>query len=133
MTRSPKEVGPLFFKEQDRVKGGPPAEICAPDYASTINSAPEFDRAGHDQFAKMFYIAFPDLEHIVENVVADGESVAVQFIIRGTNSGSFMGMPPTGKSISACGIAIMQVENGRVKRLRGIFDQMTMMRQLQDS
>jgi predicted ester cyclase len=27
----------------------------------------------------------------------------------------------------------MQVENGRVKRLRGIFDQMTMMRQLQDS
>jgi predicted ester cyclase len=56
--------------------------------------------AGHQQFAQAFYAGFPDVRHVIEDTVADADTVAVRFTLHGTHRGDFMGIPPTGKTIA---------------------------------
>ena len=41
------------------------------------------DRQGHEELARLFYEAFPDLTHIVEDQIAEGDRVATRFTVRG--------------------------------------------------
>src|ERR1700681_1408379 len=52
-------------------------------------------------YMKGLWAAFPDLSFEVASAgVAGPGLVAAQWIMRGTNSGSMMGLPPTGKSVT---------------------------------
>jgi steroid delta-isomerase-like uncharacterized protein len=129
-TEANHTLGRQFFAAQDRLRGGPDADLCAPTYTATIGGNPPMDLAGHQGFARMFYEAFPDLYHTVEDTVADEDRVAVQFTLRGTHTGDFAGIPATGRPITVSAIAILRVADGRVAELRAAFDQFGMMQQL---
>jgi predicted ester cyclase len=43
--------------------------------------------------------AFPDLHAHIEDIVASQDKVAVRVRFRGTHSGEFLGIPPTGRTI----------------------------------
>src|SRR5262245_16064584 len=124
------DLGRRFFEAQDRRRGGPDPALCAPDYQAVIGGNPPMDRDGHEQFALGFYAAFPDASHQVTHVVNGEGSVAVRFTIAGTHTGSFFGIPPTGKSISVSANILMETKDGRVRRLYGIFDEAGLLRQL---
>lgn len=123
-------LGRLFFAEQDRLQGGPAEELCAATYTATIGGNPPMNLAGHQQFAAMFYAAFPDIHHVVEDVVATDDKVAVRFSLHGTQTGAFMGITATGKAIAVSAIAVLQVTEGKVTTLHGVFDQVGLMQQL---
>jgi steroid delta-isomerase-like uncharacterized protein len=123
-------LGRLFFAEQDRLRGGPADEFCASEYTACIGGNPPMNLAGHKQFAAMFYAAFPDIKHIIEDTVASEDSVAVRFRLRGTQTGDFMGIPATGKPIAVSAIVIMRISDGKVTELKGVFDQFGLMQQL---
>lgn len=125
-----KQIGPLFFAEQDRLHGGPAPDLCAANYTATIGNNPPMNLADHQQFASMFYAAFPDIYHTVDNAIATDEAVAVHFTLRGTHTAPFMGIPATHKPITVSAIAMLQVADGKVTELRAIFDQVGMMQQL---
>jgi steroid delta-isomerase-like uncharacterized protein len=114
---------------QDQRRGGPDPAICKPGYTAKINGN-VLDLQGHHDFVAAVYAAFPDLNHIIEDTVADEEKVAVRFILEGTHRADFMGIAPTGKRIHVEGIGILQIEDGKVAELRGVFDQASMMQQL---
>ena len=61
--------------------------------------------------------AFQHLNVTVEEMVAEGDRVAARFTARGIHSGEFMGLPPTGKSITMTRIEIFRIENGRIVEL----------------
>jgi len=124
------ELGRRFFEAQDRLRGGPAEALCAPGYTAQIGGNPAMDRGGHEQFARAFYAAFPDARHAIEEVFGTDDRVAVRFVIRGTNTGSFFGLPPTGRSIAVPGHVLMQVSGGKVTRLWGIFDEAGLLRTL---
>ena len=46
--------------------------------------------------------------------MAAGDAVAWRFTLRGTHAGPFMGIAPTGRAVTAAGIAIGRLEDGRV-------------------
>lgn len=123
-------IGPHFFAEQDRLRGGPAADLCAPSYRARIGSYPTMDHAGHEGFAKAFYAAFEGLHHVVEDVVADDSRVVVRLSIHGKHTGAFFGIPATGKSINVGVIAILQIESSQVSSLEAVFDEAGMLRQL---
>jgi steroid delta-isomerase-like uncharacterized protein len=123
-------LGRQFFAAQDRLRGGPDPALCAPAYTATIGGNPPMDLAGHQGFARMFYEAFSDLYHTVEDTIADEDHVAVRFTLRGTHTGDFAGIPATGRPIVVSAMAILRVADGRVAELRGVFDQLGMMQQL---
>jgi steroid delta-isomerase-like uncharacterized protein len=124
------DLGHRFFEAQDRLRGGPDPALCAPGYTATIGGNPPMDLAGHQGFGRMFYAAFPDLSHTVEDTVADEGRVAVRFTLHGTHSGDFSGIPATGRPIAVSAMVVLRVADGRVAELRGVFDQLGLMQQL---
>src|SRR2546422_6710647 len=58
--------------------------------------------------------ALPDLVETIEELIAEGDYVVERFTERGTHLGEFMGIAPTGKTVSWTAIAIYRLEQGRI-------------------
>lgn len=52
------------------------------------------------QFYAAFWSAFPDLSAKIEEMVGEGDKVAIHVTNTGTHKGEFQGIPPTGKKVS---------------------------------
>lgn len=125
-----KSIGPLFFREQDRLRGGPADGLCASNYTAYIGGNPPINLEGHKQMASMFYEGFPDINHTIDDTITEGDKVVVRFTLHGTHTGNFNGISATKKSITVGGIAIFHIMNGKVAELHAQFDQMGMLQQL---
>jgi predicted ester cyclase len=82
------------------------------------------------QFFTMVIAAFPDQEATLEDIVAEGDRVVTRLKIRGTHQGSFMGVPPTGKSLTFEVIDIIRIVDNKVVEHWGLTDQVGMMQQM---
>src|SRR5258707_1885036 len=85
----------------------------APDY---IGHAPGADTVGAEafkQFVTMWRTGFPDFHMTIEDLIAAGDQVVWRFSITGTQQGSFLGVPPTGRSIRIAGIVITRFAAGK--------------------
>ncbi len=78
----------------------------------------------------LFTQSFPDLEGEVVSIIADGDDVAYQYIMRGTHEVDFMGIPATGRKIEMRGMTFLKIVEGKCTDAWGLMDQMTMMKQL---
>ena len=66
----------------------------------------------------------------IEDVVAEGDKVVVRWKNAGTDSGGFMGMPPTGKQFGIAGIDIHVVRDRRMVEHWHVVDLLSQMQQL---
>jgi predicted ester cyclase len=87
-------------------------------------------REGVKLFFSTFRDGFPDVTVEIDELVADGDRVAVATTFTGTHTGSLMGMEPTGRRVSVTGIDIVRVSDGRIVEHRGLTDIAGLMRQL---
>ena len=86
---------------------------------------------GVKAFFRMYLAAFPDLRMNPVDVLPSGDKVVARVKATGTNTGEFMGMPATGKSVDVQLIDIMRFgDDGLVHEHWGVFDAMAMMQQL---
>jgi len=81
-----------------------------PALAVEIFTQPE----GVERFVSQFLTSFPDLQHTVEEMIVDGDRVAVRFTAWGTHTGAWMDFAPTGKSIQYTGVTWAQIVGGRI-------------------
>ena len=72
-------------------------------------------RDGIKQFARMFRTAFPDLQCTMEDVLAEGDKVALRWVSRGTHKGDLMGTAATGKQVIFRGIQMQRISNGKIE------------------
>ncbi len=86
--------------------------------------------AGARQVFAAFKAAFPDLHFTIEDILTEGDKVVWRWSSQGTNQGSLMGMPPTGKQATVTGIEIYRLADGKVAERWGNFDQLGMLQQL---
>jgi predicted ester cyclase len=63
----------------------------------------------------MVYSATPNLSHTIEDMLAEGDRVAVRLTARGTHTGEFMGIPPTGKQVTVTGTVICRIAEGKIQ------------------
>ena len=68
------------------------------------------------------FIGFPDAQDTVEQQTCDGEWVTTRTTLRGTHTGPFMGLPPSGKAITMMTISLDQVVDGKVVEHLGVAD-----------
>ena len=93
--------------------------------------APEpLDADGHKAFMSALLAAFPDSKFIVDDVIAEGDKVAVRHRLQGTHQAELQGIPATGKQVEIGGIVIFRIENGMVAEAWLNADLMGMMQQL---
>lgn len=74
--------------------------------------------------------SFPDINFDIQSAIADGEYVAITWIMTGTNLGKIGGFPATGKSIKTNGVTIYHFDNGKVCGHSQVFDRTAVMKQL---
>lgn len=87
-------------------------------------------KEGLAQLREMTLEGFPDFAVRVERVVAEGDYVAAQVTNSGTQSGTFMGVPPTGKKATWGGMAIFRIQGGKIIERWGVIDRLGLMQQL---
>jgi len=71
-------------------------------------------REGHKQVVALFRSAFPDLQVTTEDLLEDGDRVALRWKAEGTHRGDLLGLAPTGKRVTLTGIEILRIANGRI-------------------
>lgn len=71
-------------------------------------------REGFKTLVKFWRDAFPDLNEIAVDLIADGDQVASRFRLRGTHEGEFYGIPVTGREVDIYGAEIFRFKGGKV-------------------
>jgi steroid delta-isomerase-like uncharacterized protein len=66
----------------------------------------------------------------VEDVIAEGDKVAVRWTNAGTHVGEFAGIPATGRSFEIGGIDVYRVADGSICEHWHVIDQLSMLGQL---
>ena len=72
------------------------------------------DLQTYKQYHPAFMAAFPDFRIEIDDIIAEGDRVAVRVTQRATHQGQFMGIPPTGKQVVQRGLTIYRVEGGKL-------------------
>jgi predicted ester cyclase len=83
--------------------------IYRPDWVGHFPGMPALDADGHRQYSEVMMTAFPDLERWIEDMFAEGDKVVARWSATGTHSGSFQGIPPSGKVAKSSGITIFRI------------------------
>lgn len=74
--------------------------------------------------------AFPDLHFRLDDIIAEGDRVVTRMTATGTNTGSYMGQPPTGRQINCTVLGIARVRGDKMVEHWGVTDELAMMAQL---
>jgi steroid delta-isomerase-like uncharacterized protein len=130
MTDDIATLGRRFFESQDVRRGGPDPQFCTDDYTAHINSRPDTNLDGHDEFARLLYQAFPDMNRVFDDVVVTEDTQVLRFRLLGTHDEAFLGIPPSGQPIEVPCIGILKVRDGKICRLDGIVDLATVLQQI---
>ncbi len=85
---------------------------------------------GVKALVSMYRSAFPDLRFEMLDMISEGDRAACLMRITGTNTGEFMGQPPTGRAVDVGGIDYVRVRDGKVCEHWGYTAEMAMMEQL---
>ena len=86
--------------------------------------------AGFLPFHAQFREAFPNIEVVVEDTIAEGDKVVARCSVRGKHVGDSLGFAATGAQAEFDGIAIGRVKNGKFVEAWNNFDFMKMYKQL---
>ncbi|GHB69581.1 hypothetical protein GCM10010306_074140 [Streptomyces umbrinus] len=74
--------------------------------------------------------AFLDLEWTVEDMRAEGDTVAVRYVMTGTHQGPFAGVEATGKAIRAESMAFYRLAGGKIVEERAQLDMLGILQQM---
>jgi predicted ester cyclase len=107
-------------------------ELIAPDFVDhdPLPGVPA-TREGFKTSVQMFRTAFSEFEVEVMHTIVDGDRVIDHVVTRGTHTGEFMGIPPTGRRITNPAIVISVLgQGGQIVERWQRFGAMQVMQQL---
>jgi len=105
-------------------------ELLAQNFQLHFPGFPTLDREGFKMMIAGFHAGFPDMQVTFQDQIAEGDRVTNRLTMRGTHSGAFQGIPPTGKSVTVSGINIMRIENDQIAEIWGALDVLGLMQQI---
>ncbi len=128
---NPLDVAHTYFNAWNRrdpaaivatfVQGGTYSDPTVPPLAAEALTA----------YTSGLFAAFPDLSfEIVSSAQTGSNTVAVQWMMHGTNTGPMAGSPPTGKAVALPGADFITVDGEKIRAVQGYFDQKTFLEQL---
>lgn len=106
-------------------------ELVAEDFVD--HRAPVGQPSGREELAGlvvMWRTGFPDMQETVEDLISEGDKVMGRFLMRGTHRGEFMGVAPTGRSVTMSGIDIVRIADGKISEFWYAEQMLELMQQL---
>lgn len=92
------------------------------DYLEALSGKPKpseavkryVDDVALQEHIEMFEAAFPRYELLIDDVIAEGDLVAVRATFQGTHTGEFQGISPTGKTVTIPLMIIYRIRDSKV-------------------
>jgi len=106
-------------------------ELIADDYV--YHGPAGQDIKGPEGFKQMFTAnipIFPDIHFTIDDMVAEGDKVAVRYTSTATHKGEFMGIAPTGKRITMKSAFFYRLAGGKIVEAVSYSDSLAMFQQL---
>jgi predicted ester cyclase len=116
-----------LFEEADH--GRTPVELLTPAFTAHFTGLPTMDTTAFDQFETGFRSAFNPTHHL-DDLIEQGDRVAVRLRLDGTHTSEFMGIPASNRAVSVEGTAFVRIDSGRVAELWGFTDMLGLMQQI---
>jgi steroid delta-isomerase-like uncharacterized protein len=89
-------------------------ELIAPDAIVCMPTGRFTGPEGVKQASAQIASAFPDRRIEVQALVAEGNRVAVEWTLCGTQRRELLGVPPTGRHECTSALSVFRVENGKI-------------------
>ncbi len=86
--------------------------------------------SGFRPFHAQFREAFPNIEVVIEDTIAEGDKVVARCSVRGKHAGDSLGFKATGVQAEFDGITIVRIKDGKFVEAWNNFDFMRMYKQL---
>ncbi|MBA7494006.1 hypothetical protein ES702_04573 [subsurface metagenome] len=126
-----KEAVRYMLEETDKMNYSAWDEVCSPDYVGRFAGMPEsMTLEEHKNANRLFFDAFPDFKHEINDIVAEPDRAIFYVTPTGTHKGEFMGIPPTGKEIEYTALVWVRFSEGKIVEAYGISDMLSLMQQL---
>ena len=106
-------------------------EIFAPNfvgYDPVPNQVYRIEDLKH--YFAMLHSGFPGFQSTIEDLLSEGDKVALRFTFHGTHQGEFMGIAPTGKQVTMSGIDILRIAEGKIVEMWNQEEVLSMMKRL---
>ncbi len=99
------------------------ASLYSQDYEGIDVARPEPQRgpAGIRVSLAGYFAAFPDLTVAEDEVIETADRIVQIWTARGTHRGTFMNIPPTGRSVTIHGISVLTIDRAAGQVRRGYF------------
>jgi steroid delta-isomerase-like uncharacterized protein len=88
------------------------------------------NKEGMRGFHTAFFTAFPDINYRTDRAIMSGDETVLECTVTGTNTGSFMGMPPTNRPIEIQLAFVITTRDGKISEWHSYFDQVALQKQL---
>jgi steroid delta-isomerase-like uncharacterized protein len=88
--------------------------LFAPDFIDHSTPAQAAGYAGVREYFAAVRAGFPDIQVTLDDIIVEGERVAVRTTWRGTHLGEYEGTVPTGKTVSRSLIQIFHFVDGLI-------------------
>ncbi len=86
------------------------ADLISGSYTNPFGKGP----SARVEPIRRYHQAFPDLHLDVEELIVTEDTVMVRMTFRGTDTGGYVGRPPTGRAVEEWVVDIMHFEGDRV-------------------
>jgi len=117
MSESPRKrrVRSAWAASWDRGEVDALDELLAPGYRRSSPQATEAqDRAAFKRSILATREAFPDLTTAIEELVEEGDRMAIRWRSTGTHTATFLDVPPTGRSVEVSGVVFADFDGERI-------------------
>jgi predicted ester cyclase len=104
-------------------------QFISHDYVGHVG-ATVMDGKELEGLERHFTAAFPDAQHSVDDLVAEGDRVVLRTTARVTHRGSFEGIEPTGRSVEFTGLVVYRIQDGKIAESWGEIDFLRLIREL---
>lgn len=107
-------------------------QLVAPNFIEHEEVAPGMPagREGMKALFRMVRQAMPDMVMTPNDIVVEGDRVAVRAVMTGTQTGEFMGIPSSGKHVEITVMDLHRIENNQFTEHWGVSDMLALMTQI---
>jgi predicted ester cyclase len=88
------------------------------------------DREGLKNVIRAFHNGFPDGHLTIDQMIVEENTIATRLTFRGTQTGEFQGIAPTGKKVTVPALEMARYEGGKLVEQWGGLDQQRLLQQL---
>jgi steroid delta-isomerase-like uncharacterized protein len=124
-----KSLVRLYYELWNRRDVTPILELLAPEYVLHLTDIDIFLKQ-EKQVDTDYLTAFPDVITTVDDIVAEGDKVAVRATWKGTHKKDFMGIPATEKRFDVTNTSIFRIAAGKIAEAWSTQDSLRFLQQL---